>query len=106
MEEQNFSQILDIKYKEVVQLKTVRKYILRGVKNEVIKEKKYQENRGPGKRVSIVIYCNLFRVKHQFKYFDRLYCVLLLSAISPCTTGLKALFDLSDCTSTTQLLSY
>ena len=35
-----------------------------------------------------------------------LYCVFILSAISPYTTGLKVLYDPSDCTSTVQLPNY
>ena len=35
-----------------------------------------------------------------------LSCVYILSVISPCTKGLKALYDPSDCTSTVQLSSY
>ena len=32
--------------------------------------------------------------------------IFILRAVSPCTTGLKALFDLSNCTSTAPLPSY
>ena len=34
-----------------------------------------------------------------------LYCVFILSAISPYTTGLKGLFNQSDCTGTAQTQS-
>ena len=33
-------------------------------------------------------------------YYYYYYCVFILSAISPYTTGLKALFNQSDCTGT------
>ena len=46
-----------------------------------------------------------------FTKVDQAHCifivfVFILNAISPCTTGLKVLFDPSDCTSTVQLSNY
>ena len=45
--------------------------------------------------------CRLFSVSSQLTvYCIVLYCVFILSAISPYTTGLKALFNQSNCTGT------
>ena len=46
-------------------------------------------------------------VSFSAKQLIDIFCVVfILRAISPCTTGLRVLFDPSDCTSTAQLSGY
>ena len=55
--------------------------------------------------------CSLYSAKnwHLHQHEASIHCIVfvfILRAISPCTTGLKALYDPFDCTSTVQLSIY